>query len=520
MAGQVMFDEAKVDEVFADLDQNGLPGAAVGIAIGGVPVYRKAFGLASMELPTVLTTTTRLRIGSISKHFAALAYLLLCEDGLAELDAPVGKYLSDLHPVTHDVTMRQLMGHIGGLRDVFDLAWALSGTGTGATSADLLSLYRDLDDVNAAPGTEYNYCNGGYLILGTVIEQLTGQPLEDVLRERVFAVAWLHDTLLRRVDTDFVPNSATLHTPSPGGGFEKSYLGTAIAGEGGIVSTVEDMLRWLAHLDAPVVGSPRTWAAMKTPQTLANGTSTGYGLGLITDHYRGAPTLWHTGGVMGGNAQLLTVPGAGLDVVIMLNRSDVSAALLVNKVLDSCLSGLDPVPAPQPHPVAAGTFRSPVSGRVIQLLGDEEQLIAIDGEELRYSYDGRVFTPAEAISHTVPAVRLVGDERHPSAVELHHLGAVDELLAVPDTADPQSIDGRYRSASTGSDITIHESVLTSSGRFGSVSHPLEYVADGTWRARPVGAWTGGGGILSFSSDGSAFRLSRPRTRPLPFQRHS
>ncbi len=523
----VAFDEARVDAIFAELDQSRLPGAAVGIAIDGEPVYRKAFGLATMELPTVLSTTTRMRIGSISKHFAALAFMLLCEDGVAELDAPVGKYLPELNPVVHDVTLRQLMGHIGGVRDVFDLAWSLSGTGTQATSADLLSLYRDIDDVHAAPGAEWSYCNGGYLMLGTVIEQLTGQPLEDVLQERIFAAVGMHDTLLRRFDTDFVPHSATLHTPSPGGGFEKSYLGTAIAGEGGIVSTVEDMLRWMAHLAAPVVGSPRTWATMKAPQTLANGTSTGYGLGLTTDHYRGVATLSHTGGVMGGNAQMLKVPDAGLDIAIMLNRGDVVGALLVNKILDSCLSGLQPVPTPQPHPVATGVFRSPTSGRVIQLLGnDGQQIIALDGEELGYEYDGQAFTPADAISHYVQTVRLIGDDQHPGAVELHHLGAVDELSSVPtgEISDPRPIAGRYRSESTGTDITIRseqdQQWLTSSGRFGSVTYPLECVADGIWRARPVGAWTRGGGILSFDSDGMSFRLSRPRSRPLRFQRQS
>src|ERR1700720_4491723 len=105
----IAFDEKKVDAIFTDFDQCHLPGAAVGIAIGGRPVYRKGFGLASIELPIVLSPSIRMRIGSTTKHFTALAYMLLCEEGRADVDDPIGKFLPELHPVSHKITMRQLM---------------------------------------------------------------------------------------------------------------------------------------------------------------------------------------------------------------------------------------------------------------------------------------------------------------------------------------------------------------------------------------------------------------------------
>src|SRR6266404_604031 len=119
----VEFHERKIDTIFAELDVCHKPGAAVGIAIRGKPVYRKGFGLANMELPVVLSPTIRMRIGSTTKQFAALAYMLLCEEGRAGIEDPIGKYLPELHPVTHDVTLRQLLSHVGGLRDVFDISW-------------------------------------------------------------------------------------------------------------------------------------------------------------------------------------------------------------------------------------------------------------------------------------------------------------------------------------------------------------------------------------------------------------
>jgi D-aminopeptidase len=104
-------DEKRIDAIFAVVDQCHLPGAAVGIAIDGKPVYRKGFGLANMELPFVLSPSVRMRIYSTTKHFACLAYMLLCEEGRAGIDDPIGKYLPELHPVSRNATMRQLMGH-------------------------------------------------------------------------------------------------------------------------------------------------------------------------------------------------------------------------------------------------------------------------------------------------------------------------------------------------------------------------------------------------------------------------
>src|SRR5262249_53960691 len=164
--------------------------------------------------------------------------------------------------------------------------------------------------------------------------KIAGQPLEAVFQDRIFAPTGMRDTALRRFDTDFLPNSATLHMINAAGVFEKSYLGSAMAGEGGVVSTVDDQLRWLAHMDAPTVGAGPSWSAMKTPETLANGFSTGYGLGLFLGSRNGVDVVYHGGTVMGGNSQLLKAPAAGLDLVIMSNRADVSAGELGERVLD------------------------------------------------------------------------------------------------------------------------------------------------------------------------------------------
>jgi CubicO group peptidase (beta-lactamase class C family) len=517
-------DEKGIDAIFTAVDQCQLPGAAVGIAINGKPVYRKGFGLASMELPIVLSPGMRMRIGSTTKHFAAFAYLLLCEEGKAGIDATVGEYLPELHPVTHGVTLRQLMGNTGGLRDVLDIAWQLSGTGQPVSSEDLLSLYRSIDDVNAAPGSAWIYNNGGWLILSVAIERITGRPLEDVLRERIFEKVGMHDTLLRRCDTNFVPNSATLHTLSPMGELRKSYLGTALAGEGGMVSTVDDMLRWLAHMQDPVVGSAATWALMKTPQVLANGTSTGYGSGLMCGRYRGVEMLAHGGGVMGGNSEMLKVPEVGLDIAIAVNRDDVSATLLARKIMDLCLTDLEPRKS-SPGPTLTGIFRSRTSNRVVQLFSSgPQQMASIDGLDVPMEPDERgVLWPTEIWSFMRQSITMIGDHGNPTSIELNDFGNRDELLAVQRSGGiPRvAISGRFRSETTGTDATILEvegkAWLKSTGHFGSVELDLECLSDEIWRARPKATFPPGG-VLSFEAGGAGFFFSTFRTRALRFRR--
>jgi D-aminopeptidase len=519
----VAFDEKQIDAAFAELDQCYFPGATVGIAISGSPVYRKGFGLANMELPAILLPSSRMRLGSITKHFVSLAYLLLCEEGKSAIDDPIGRYLPELHPVTYPITMRQLMGHLSGLRDSHDICYQFSGIGQAVSSADLLSLYRQIDDVNDAPGSTWNYNNGGYLMLSTAIERITGRPLEVVLLESIFEPAGMYDTMLRRWDTDFVPNSAALHMANDDR-FEKAILGTSLAGEGGMVSTVDDMLRWLSHMDTPAVGTNASWNVMKTPQILANGTSTGYGLGLVADRYRGVETLSHAGGLIGCNAHMIKVPAAGLDVVVMVNRHDVSSTLLTNKILDICLPSIDSTKEPS-APVATGVFRSHTTGKVIELgVRDGRQMAAIDGQDMPIDLDedGR-WRPIGALGYVKQRLTLKGESTKPASIELNEYGNLDTLVREksPIMTRTNEIIGRFCSETTGTEAVISDGggspCLTTLGRFGSVLYRLECLAEDIWRAKSR-RLEFLGGVLSFCRDRGAFRFSSGRTKALIFRR--
>lgn len=475
-----------------------------------------------MELPVLLTPSIRMRLYSITKHFTCLAYMLLCEDGKANIDDRLGEYFPEFRPATRAVTIRQLMTNTSGIRDAHGLCFQFSGTDWVAPSTKVLELYRTMDDVDAEPGSTWIYNSGGFVLLSHLIEQISGQSLATFMHERIFEPAGLHDTLLRRTDMDFVRNSATMHTKSADGQFVRSYVGGDRSGTGGIVSTVDDMLRWLCHMDAPIVGTRETWALMRTPQKLTNGFSTCYGFGLAIDTYRGIPTLYHSGNGMGANAHILKVPSVGLDVVVMANRDDISSREVTLRIVDACLPELAPI-KPVDGPGLDGVYRSHRTGRVVRLYVKDGVQFAGGGGFIDRPFipdDGGVLWPSPIASLPFKyAIRPIGQERPPKIIHLSDYGNVDELARInPDSdLDIAMIAGRYRSEATRVDAIIDEQGMRTSGHLGTVQYSLTGVAAGAWHAKasnhPAVFMNG---TLSFNDSG--FDFWSYCTRALHFRR--
>jgi D-aminopeptidase len=264
---------------------------------------------------------------------------------------------------------------------------------------------------------------------------------------------------------------------------------------------------------------------MREPQRLANGVSTGYGLGLMRGRYRGVEIIHHAGNALGGNAQMLKVPDAGLDVVVMSNRQDVQSMSLVNDILDAVLPGLEPIEPPAGGGVATGVFRSPGTGRVIQLFGKEgAQIVSIGGIDVPFGADGAGgLRPLAVFSYIRQCVELSGDPLRPESIVFTDFGTRDELLRVGPgkTADAGKIVGRYSCQSVQVEATITESGagprLRTVGRFGSTTYALAPLAEGIWRTKPA-RLEFLGGLVAFEPEYDMFRFSNYQTRPLLFRR--
>jgi hypothetical protein len=314
---------------------------------------------------------------------------------------------------------------------------------------------------------------------------------------------------------------------TPAGDYERWYW-MDHAGHGGMVSTVDDMLRWLGHMTAPRVGSARTWAAMTSPQRLANGSSTGYGLGLKISSYRGLEVIEHGGGWLGSSCQMLKIPAAGLSVVLLDNGNCYGARphgamLSAHAIIDACVADLEPPTAPREAPSwARGTYYSAHTGRSIQLYVEQGQQIgSIDGNPQPFKTIADAELQAEhwefrvtAAGHGIPA----------TGIHFSNYGNTERLdLTRPlQHARSEVLSGHYRCVATGDEAAVIEvdgrPHLSTVGRFGSTVKPLEPVAEGLWRADSPNGLSFCGGMLAEDGDRRGFRYSTLQTWGLSFRR--
>lgn len=528
-----------LDALFQPFNRSDAPGLVVGIAREGRVLYRRAFGLASIEHGVANTVHTRMRIGSVSKHFTALAVLLLVQEGRLDLDAGIRAWLPELTRLPHEPTLRQLLTHTGGLRDSLDLSLIASGLAVRPVGDALAAIARQRE-ANFAPGRRMVYNNGGYHLLSLVIERVAGRPFEQALQDLVFQPLGLYDTVAVPSDFDLLPGLAALHVPQPGGGWRRGmFPSEEVRGEGSIVSTVDDMLRWSAHLRQPHrLGHPASWAQMLQPARLANGRTCPYGFGLQLEALRGLPVLQHGGTVIGGSCHLLTVPSHGLDVIVMANGAPGSLAELAARAAQAVLgeAAFPEPPEPRPrssdHAPLLGTHYASDDGGMVLAFADADGSLAV---RLHQSPPLPLVQEAGALclpfsrSVTGP-YRLAQPAGVPEAIELDDTGEVLRLHRLPAEAPPlaavgAALCGRYRSDDLDADACVAFDGDTLVLRIASAHGPnrLELAALSrelfTWTH--TGALAGLGGTLAVERGAgrvTRLRLNTLRTRGLGLQR--
>jgi CubicO group peptidase (beta-lactamase class C family) len=331
---------AALDDIFAGASRSDAPGLVVGVAQHGRTVYRRGLGLASIEHGVANTPATRMRLASVSKHFTCLAALLLAEEGKLDLDAPASRILPELPELQGLPTLRQFMHHTSGHRCFMELAYVGSGL-AWLPAGEGLAMQFAQTEASFAPGHSQLYCNGGYELLSEAIARASGMPFERFMQERIFTPLGMQDTISMPSDLAIVPGIATFHQALPGGGWMRGLTPLVDnRGAGALVSTVDDMLRWLAHLRAPLhrVGSEDSWRQMLAPAVLDNGSVSPYAMGLNRHAYRGVEVIHHGGSLMGAGSQMVTVPAHALDIIIMTNGALVNPVQMAWQVVDALLA--------------------------------------------------------------------------------------------------------------------------------------------------------------------------------------
>lgn len=324
-----------------------IPAVVVGIIRHGELVDSRALGSSNLELGVNASTKHAFEIGSISKQFTAYGVLILVEQGKLELDAPVGRYLSDLPADWGRPTLRQLLWQVSGLPDL-EAAFGYGVYRETPTDAEFQSRLVALP-LDFAPGEKWAYSNTNYWLLARVVERTTGLTYARFMQERVFAPLGMRSTRTA-LPRQLLPGRAS--------GYElvEDELENRDAiqpntgrGLGDIVSTVDDMVLWEREQREPRLLPPDVAKQAHQPGRLNDGSATQYGMGWFTDDVLGQPALQHSGQTAGFVAEYLRLPTRDLAVVMFTNRygAPISASGIARHV-DPVLAGPPLVPARKP----------------------------------------------------------------------------------------------------------------------------------------------------------------------------
>lgn len=317
---------ARVDSIFGRWADPAGPGAAVAVTRNGRVIYSQGYGSAQLEYGIPVTPVTPFHVASVSKQFTTFAVALLARDGLLHWDDPVGKHLPEFPDFGLPITLRQLAQHTGGVRDQWELVrmagWRMDDVITHEQVMAMMARQREL---NFEPGSEHLYSNMGYSLLAEVVARVSGMPFGEFLHHRVFLPLGMHRTHVHSDHRMVVPGRAYSYAPLPGGGWQNAVLSYANQGATSLFTTVEDLARWIAEFEEPVVGDPALWREMTERAVLTSGDTVPYALGLSVADFRGLRTVGHGGSDAGFRTQLLHFPDQRLGVVVFGNASTFNA---------------------------------------------------------------------------------------------------------------------------------------------------------------------------------------------------
>ncbi|HUF13156.1 MAG TPA: serine hydrolase domain-containing protein, partial [Longimicrobiales bacterium] len=336
-------------------------GIAVAVVRGADTLLMKSYGKGDLEWNAPLTDDAVFEIGSVTKQFTAAAILQLRDEGKIDLDADMAQYLPDFDTQDRRIPVRRLLDHTSGIRGITEME--------EFASIVMESLPRDtLLDLVAAkpfdfePGEALIYNNSAYILLGHIIEKVTGTSYEDYVEQQLFAPLGMHRSSYCS-NTDVVPRRAHGYSLTPQGLVRASYNNhTWPFSAGSLCSTTGDLITWLRKLHGGEVLPEASYRDMITPGTLNDGTAVRYAMGVgVSPDPRGRASIGHGGGISGFVSDTRYYPEEDLYVVVLVNTTgNLSPAAIALEMVDVLLP---------PQPMARRAFEGDVAPLVGEYTG-------------------------------------------------------------------------------------------------------------------------------------------------------
>jgi len=285
---------------------------AVLVARGGEVLLSKGYGSANLEWEIPDSPSTKFRLGSVTKQFTAASILLLEERGKLKVDDPVKKYLPDAPAAWDKVTVFHLLTHTSGIPSFTGFPDYESTEAIPSPAEKTVARFRD-KPLDFQPGEKWSYSNSGYVLLGYLIEKISGDSYERFVQQNIF-------TPLGMKDSGYDSNSAIIrhraagYAPGPSGAVNAGFIHMSIPhAAGALYSTTEDLLRWEQGLFGGKLLSPASFEKMTRP------FKQDYAFGLAVQTVNGRKVISHGGGIEGFNTMLAYYPEDKMTVVVLAN---------------------------------------------------------------------------------------------------------------------------------------------------------------------------------------------------------
>ncbi|MCE7057362.1 beta-lactamase family protein [Algoriphagus sp. AGSA1] len=310
--------ENKIDSIIHTEFSNPYePGGAFLISKSGKSIYKKAFGLANLELDVKMTSENVFQIGSMTKQFTAVAILMLEEQGQLTVNDPISTFIPD-YPNGNNITIYHLLTHTSGIKDFTQMKTISKVAQKEMTPKDMVDFFKE-EPVDFSPGEKFEYNNSGYVVLGYLIELTSGEKYEDFIQKNIFDKIGMENSYFAS-DRRVIKNRAY-------GYHQKSYEfvnKTAISfsvpfSSGSLMSTLSDMLKWQNALNQNVLLQPENLAKAFTMHSLNNGEIIEYGYGWHLKNEDGIPTREHGGSIFGFKSMGVYVPNMDMYVLGLSN---------------------------------------------------------------------------------------------------------------------------------------------------------------------------------------------------------
>jgi CubicO group peptidase (beta-lactamase class C family) len=367
-----------IDSLLATEIKANEPGGVVLVSKEGRIIYQKAFGMAQLELQVPTKENIVFHIGSLTKQFTAVAILQLYEQGKLSLQDTLGKFITGCSPEVGAITIEQLLTHTSGLAE------KASPGSRNETPGDMVASYIN-QPLQCKTGTKWQYTNTNYILLGYIIEKVTGSTYGNYLTAHIFKPAGMQHSCLAD-NTKLVMNRAAGYKIEKNG----NILNDRIANHrvhyaaGGILSTAQDMFAWYRSLYAGKLIKKETMAKAFAPGHLSDGTVIPYGYGWHLEKIQDSPTLRHGGSVPGFIAEAVYLPREDVYVVILTNAQSPRHTVAIGRVIAAMTIG-------KPYPFTATTIDPKLLPRlqgVYENSHNETVVITANGNKLHFQRPG------------------------------------------------------------------------------------------------------------------------------------